>query len=81
MKANIVIFLFACALLINFCSGHDMFKKENSDHLLEQKKRLWYYWYTDQVIVIMWVFAMIVIYPVGAITAFFGYPDLYSSWY
>ena len=49
MKANLVIFLFACALLINLCSGHDMFKKEkeNSNHLLEQKKRLWYYWYTD----------------------------------
>ena len=33
MKANLLIFFFACALLINLSSGHDMFKKNKDDHL------------------------------------------------
>ena len=59
--------------------AHDMFEKHRQHQ--QVKAVQWYNWITDQFALFIWCICAIVIFPVGTIVSFFGYPDLYAQMY
>jgi hypothetical protein len=71
---------FATIMLISSVAGHEMFEHKKFAKV-QGTEVPWTSWFTDQFCMIVWIISAIVVYPIGAISALFGFPTLYTDMY
>jgi len=57
--------------------AHDLTHSEDR-HVMAVR---WYHWFTDGFKLVMWVLSAVVVFPIGLIATFFGFPKVYASMY
>ena len=77
--ANLMLAL-ATVILISSVKGHEMFEHKKFAKV-QGTEVPWTSWFTDQFCMIIWIITEIFVYPIGAIAALFGFPDLYTDMY